>query len=105
MSIYNISSLQVVKNVTGRAAATTEGLTLAYVSLFLMAVVPIFWGSFRSITYHRKSKVGFISTHHNFITISFSFDRKSVTFKFISCNRLILRLVSVNNNVCKTVFR
>ncbi|KAL5249568.1 hypothetical protein ACHWQZ_G018442 [Mnemiopsis leidyi] len=47
---------EVVKNVTGRAAASTEGLTLAYISLFLMAVVPIFWGSFRSISYHRKSK-------------------------------------------------
>ena len=48
---------QVVKNATGRAAATTEGLALAYASLFLMAVVPIFWGSFRSISYHRSSKV------------------------------------------------
>lgn len=47
---------EAVKNITGRAAATTEGLALAYVSLFLMAVIPIFWGSYRSITYHKKSK-------------------------------------------------
>jgi len=57
--IESIDSLvpEVLKNVTiGRAAASTEGICLAYLSLFLMAVVPIFWGSFRSITYHRKSK-------------------------------------------------
>jgi len=47
---------EAVKNVTGRSVATTEGLALAYVSLFLMAVIPILWGSFRSITYHRTSK-------------------------------------------------
>jgi len=47
---------EVVKNITGRAAASTEGLALAYFSLFMMAVVPIFWGSFRSITYHKTSK-------------------------------------------------
>ena len=56
--IQNVDDIvpEVVKNVTGRAAATTEGLALAYASLFLMAVVPIVWGSFRSITYHRTSK-------------------------------------------------
>jgi len=47
---------EVVKNLTGRAVASTEGLALAYFSLFMMAIVPIIWGSFRSITYHRKSK-------------------------------------------------
>eukprot|EP00116_Pleurobrachia_bachei_P015400 sb/3475662/ len=52
----------VVKNLTGRAVASTEGLALAYFSLFMMAIVPIIWGSFRSITYHRKSKVGLPSS-------------------------------------------
>jgi len=45
-----------VKNITGRAVATTEGIGLAYISLFLMAVVPIFWGAFRSVAYHKRSK-------------------------------------------------
>lgn len=45
------------KNATGREAATTEGLVVAYSSLIVMAVLPIFFGSFRSVLHYRKQKV------------------------------------------------
>ncbi|KAK6989610.1 Minor histocompatibility antigen H13 [Biomphalaria glabrata] len=36
--------------------ATPEGMAIAYGSLFLMAIVPIFIGSFRSVTFHKEQK-------------------------------------------------
>ncbi|KAH9515323.1 Minor histocompatibility antigen H13 [Bulinus truncatus] len=36
--------------------ATPEGMAIAYSSLFLMAVIPIFIGSFRSVTFHKEQK-------------------------------------------------
>ena len=42
--------------VSGRAAASFEGLMAAYTALLLMAVVPIYVGSLRSITYHANLK-------------------------------------------------
>ena len=45
-------------NATGRAAATPEGIAITYGSLFLMALVPIVWGSLRSVGYHAQLKVG-----------------------------------------------
>ena len=44
-------------NKTGRQAASTEGLVVAYTILFLMAIVPILIGAIRSVTYHRSLKV------------------------------------------------
>jgi len=46
------------KNVTEKAQATPEGMAVAYGSLVIMALVPIFFGSFRSVRYHREQKVG-----------------------------------------------
>lgn len=46
-------------NVTGREAATREGLITAYTFLFSMALIPIFIGSIRSVTYHYNLWVGF----------------------------------------------
>jgi len=46
------------KNVTGKVPATPEGMAVAYGSLVIMALVPIFFGSFRSVRYHREQKVG-----------------------------------------------
>lgn len=42
--------------------ATTEGRTVAYVSLVVMAVLPIFYGSFRSIKFHQKQKKAYEET-------------------------------------------
>jgi len=45
------------KNVTEKVPATPEGMAVAYGSLVIMALVPIFFGSFRSVRYHREQKV------------------------------------------------
>lgn len=44
------------KTLTGRAAATPEGLLLAYFSLIIMALFPIWYGSFKSVIYNKKQK-------------------------------------------------
>ena len=44
-------------NLTGRAAATPQGIALTYVSLFIMALGPIILGSLRSVHYHGGLKV------------------------------------------------
>jgi len=46
------------KNITEKVPATPEGMAIAYSSLVVMALVPIFFGSFRSVRYHREQKVG-----------------------------------------------
>jgi len=46
------------KNVTEKVPSTPEGIAVAYGSLIIMALVPIFFGSFRSVRYHREQKVG-----------------------------------------------
>ena len=45
------------KTVTGRAAATPEGLLLAYASLIMMALLPIWFGAFKSVIFKKKQKV------------------------------------------------
>ncbi|XP_078361645.1 signal peptide peptidase-like isoform X2 [Oculina patagonica] len=47
---------ETAKNATGRAAATPEGMLVAYTSLVLMALLPIFFGSFRSVKYLIEQK-------------------------------------------------
>ena len=44
----------------GRSAATPEGLLLAYVSLIVMALLPIWYGSFRSVAFNKKQKVSLV---------------------------------------------
>ncbi|XP_066931604.1 minor histocompatibility antigen H13-like [Clytia hemisphaerica] len=44
------------KTLSGRAAATPEGLLLAYASLILMALLPIWFGSFKSVIFNKKQK-------------------------------------------------
>jgi len=41
---------------SGRAAATPEGLLVAYTSLVIMALLPIWFGSFRSVAFNKKQK-------------------------------------------------
>jgi len=49
---------ETLKNGTlsGRAAATPQGLFVAYASLVVMALVPIWYGSFRSVAFNKKQK-------------------------------------------------
>ena len=58
-TVANLSAAvnETAKNATGRAAATPEGMFVAYSSLVLMALLPIFFGSFRSVKYLIEQKV------------------------------------------------
>jgi hypothetical protein len=40
-----------------KTPATTEGLIVAYVGLVVMALVPIYYGSWRSVRFQKHSKV------------------------------------------------
>lgn len=46
-----------ITNVTGREAATPEGIAITYGSLFVMALLPLFFGSLRSVGYHVDLRV------------------------------------------------
>lgn len=46
-----------VINATGREAATPEGIAITYGSLFVMALLPLFFGSLRSVAYHVDLRV------------------------------------------------
>ena len=54
-AVENIT--EAVKNGTGKVPATPEGMAVAYGSLVIMALIPIFVGSFRSIKHHADQKV------------------------------------------------
>lgn len=42
------------KNATVKPASTPEGMAVAYGSLVIMALLPIFFGSYRSVVYHKE---------------------------------------------------
>nr|CAD7198831.1 unnamed protein product [Timema douglasi] len=44
-------------NTTSKIPATPEGMAVAYGSLVIMALFPIFFGSFRSVKHHKEQKV------------------------------------------------
>ena len=48
-------------NATAKVPATIEGMSVAYLSLFLMAIFPIFIGAFRSVKHHQEQKVMFFT--------------------------------------------
>ncbi|KAG8227249.1 hypothetical protein J437_LFUL003980 [Ladona fulva] len=43
-------------NATAKIPATVEGMAVAYGSLVVMAILPIFFGSFRSVKHHKEQK-------------------------------------------------
>lgn len=45
------------KNGTEKIPATFEGMAIAYASLVIMALLPIFFGAFRSVRHHKEQKV------------------------------------------------
>lgn len=47
----------IAKNATEKPKASTEGMLIAYSSLVIMAMLPIFFGSFRSVKFLKKQKV------------------------------------------------
>ena len=48
---------ETAQNATAKTPATPEGMAVAYGSLLVMALLPIFFGSFRSVRYHKEQKV------------------------------------------------
>ncbi|XP_011557841.3 minor histocompatibility antigen H13 isoform X1 [Plutella xylostella] len=50
------SVIENVKNATERVPASIEGVAIAYLSLVVMAILPIFFGSFRSVKYLKEQK-------------------------------------------------
>lgn len=45
------------ESILQKTPATTEGMLIAYTSLVIMALIPIFLGSFRSVKLHLQNKV------------------------------------------------
>ena len=58
-NLNNATLNETLKNatLTGRAAATPQGLFVAYTSLVVMALLPIWYGSFKSVLFNKKQKV------------------------------------------------
>ncbi|CAI8056723.1 Minor histocompatibility antigen H13 [Geodia barretti] len=54
--VNETAGVENTSNVTGRDAATPEGIAITYGSLFLMALLPLFFGSLRSVGYHTGLK-------------------------------------------------
>lgn len=48
---------ETVKNVTEKTPSGIEGIAIAYASLVIMAILPIFFGAFRSVKYLKEQKV------------------------------------------------
>lgn len=42
-------------NTTTKGPSTPEGMAVAYGSLVIMALLPIFFGSYRSVTHHKDN--------------------------------------------------
>lgn len=47
----------ITENANVKVPATPEGMILAYSSLVIMALLPIFFGSKRSVSHQREQKV------------------------------------------------
>lgn len=48
---------EAVQNVTDKPPSSIEGVAIAYLSLVIMAILPIFFGSLRSVKYLKEQKV------------------------------------------------
>lgn len=55
------------ESILKKTPATTEGMLIAYTSLVVMALIPIFLGSFRSVKLHLQNKVCIIIATHKII--------------------------------------
>ncbi|KAJ8305818.1 hypothetical protein KUTeg_016363 [Tegillarca granosa] len=54
--VINATLNETAANATTKVPATPEGMAIAYGSLVLMAILPIFFGAFRSVKYHKEQK-------------------------------------------------
>lgn len=46
-----------IQNATANQPGSFEGMIIAYSSLIIMALFPIFYGAVRSVEYHKQQKV------------------------------------------------
>ncbi|XP_069687121.1 minor histocompatibility antigen H13 [Periplaneta americana] len=53
---HNENLTENVTNTTAKIPATPEGMAVAYGSLVIMALLPIFFGAFRSVKHHKEQK-------------------------------------------------
>lgn len=56
--IANLSSKEPSSNASEKVPTSTEGIALAYGSLVIMAILPIIFGSIRSVKLQKSKKVG-----------------------------------------------
>lgn len=56
----NATMNETAANATTKIPATPEGMAIAYGSLCLMAVIPIFYGAVRSVKYHTDQRVSIL---------------------------------------------
>lgn len=61
--INEIKEDNVTSTASTRPPSTPEGMAVAYGSLVIMAILPIFFGSYRSVVYH-KGKVNLNLNNH-----------------------------------------
>lgn len=54
-------------NASGKIPATPEGMMVAYGSLVIMALIPIFLGSFRSVDSQREQKENHVGYSYNIL--------------------------------------
>lgn len=51
----NLTEIQ--NTTTTRIPSTPEGMAIAYGSLIIMAILPIFFGSYRAVRHHKEQQV------------------------------------------------
>ena len=54
--IANDTAEAAINGTTGKIPSTPEGMALAYSSLLIMALIPIFVGAFRSVKSHKEQQ-------------------------------------------------
>merc|ERR1712241_625416 len=61
-SVLNDTTEAAINGTTGKIPSTPEGMALAYGSLLVMALIPIFVGAFRSVKSHKEQLENSAST-------------------------------------------
>ncbi|KAF3422618.1 hypothetical protein E2986_13942 [Frieseomelitta varia] len=75
--------------ITGRIPSTSEGMVLAYGSLIIMAILPIFFGSYRAVKHHKEQQQQCKKSGEQPDTMS---RKEAAIFPFISMNDSCMRL-------------
>lgn len=71
-SVDSVFSENIKNDSMSRMPATTEGMAVAYGSLIIMALFPIFFGSIRAVKHHKEQKVTMIALILNILLFHFA---------------------------------